>query len=135
MAERFDSPDYGRNSCLEEYGPINVAGFIKQYLGELPELVLPKTLLPLFLKASKLENEAEKITLCKSLLLLLPKSHLVLFECIMDLVVKIDEKCTENRMNLDNLAIVLAPCLADLDMTICSTMEDIKRFVRFDMLN
>jgi hypothetical protein len=101
--------DFYSEHCLE------VSWLIKHYLTELPESLLTRALTPLFLKADGLGSEPEKIQAIKLLLLLLPKSHLVLFECIIDLAGRVFESHDLNQMTLEDLARMLSGSLIKYD--------------------
>jgi len=109
LVTAFDSsPRYGQSFNFEGYNVFDVADFLKRYLRSLPEPLLSSELYPYFLRAGDLRPE-ERTKVLRILLLLLPASHLVLFECILDLLGRISKRSDQNQMTSHNLGRVLAP--------------------------
>lgn len=88
---------------------------MKRYLRHMPEPLLTSELYPFFLRAAgKFIPTAdlkapEKVKVLRLLLLLLPMSHLVLFETLLDLFGRIAKRAHQNQMTAHNLGRVLAP--------------------------
>ncbi|XP_039671770.1 ralA-binding protein 1 isoform X1 [Perca fluviatilis] len=97
--------------CLEEYDPHTVASLLKQYLRELPDILLGRDLAQRFEDACGRQVEAEKMAEFQRLLTeVTPESRLLLSWLIthMDHVIARE---ADTKMNIQNISIVLNPTI------------------------
>ncbi|KAJ3381353.1 hypothetical protein HDU92_005449 [Lobulomyces angularis] len=119
LIEIFNTaPVYGLGIDFTEYN--DIADLLKKYLRELPEPLLSSELYPYFLRCVEFEP-LTRVKVLRQLLLLLPTPHLVLFECLLDLLGKIHNKHHINQMSSANLAKIFAPNLFRRKSTVLAT--------------
>ncbi|KAG8176502.1 hypothetical protein JTE90_006339 [Oedothorax gibbosus] len=101
----------GQKVYLYEHEPHVVASLLKQFLRDLPEPILTASLTPKFEEAAALKNELKKKELLQKLLNELPVCNRLLLSWIvvhMQHVIALERR---NKMNLQNVSIVLSPTL------------------------
>ncbi|XP_077993575.1 uncharacterized protein LOC144447427 isoform X2 [Glandiceps talaboti] len=103
--------DKGQPINLGDYEIHAVAGLLKQYLRELPEPVLTLQLMPKFEEAGALPDDNAKIEAFKKLLLELPVCNATLLSWIFVHMSHVIDREQENKMSLQNVAIVLSPTM------------------------
>ncbi|XP_070536424.1 ralA-binding protein 1-like isoform X2 [Ptychodera flava] len=96
---------------LEEYDPHAVAALLKQFLREIPEPVLTTALMPKFEEASTITDEKARIEAFQKLLNELPECNRTLLTWVFVHMSHVIEKEPENKMSLQNVAIVLSPTM------------------------
>ncbi|KAJ3238646.1 hypothetical protein HDU78_003390 [Chytriomyces hyalinus] len=111
LATVFDAgPKYGLGFSFEGYTVYDVADFLKRYIRGLPEPLLTTELYPFFLKCLEVpvENGA-RIKAFRWLLMLLPPSHLILLEQMLELFSMVAGFAETNQMTSNNLARIFSP--------------------------
>ncbi|KND02221.1 uncharacterized protein SPPG_02704 [Spizellomyces punctatus DAOM BR117] len=111
LAVHFDSPPtYGLGSSFEGYTVYDVADFLKKYLRGVPEPLFTTELYPQFLKCLDVPAEGgTRIRAFRLLLLLLPPTHLVLLETLLELFGLIVQHSAANQMSAHSLARIFSP--------------------------
>lgn len=100
--------DQGQKVQFSQHHVIDVANILKFFLRELPEPVLPFAYHDLFLHCLLLDDTAGAALLVS---LLLPRPHLHVLAYLMEFFHLISRLSESNKMNISNLAIVVAPSL------------------------
>ncbi|XP_068608326.1 rho GTPase-activating protein 11A [Brachionichthys hirsutus] len=97
--------------CLSTALPCDVAGVVKQFFRELPEPVLPKELQEAFLKAQQLPAEQDRTSATMLLTCVLPDRNRTILHYFFDFLHNVSKRCSENKMDSDNLSVIFAPNL------------------------
>lgn len=101
----------GEKVYLYEHEPHIVASLLKHFLRELPEPVLTNELMPKFEEAAGLKNEQKKVEIISKLIESLPKCNRVLLSYVFIHMLHIIQMEKRNKMNLQNISIVLSPTM------------------------
>ncbi|XP_054708372.1 ralA-binding protein 1-like isoform X2 [Uloborus diversus] len=96
---------------LYEHEPHIVASLLKQFLRDLPESILTTDLLPKFEEAAALKNEKKREETLMKLLEQLPNCNRLLLSWIFVHMLHVVKMEKRNKMNLQNVSIVLSPTL------------------------
>ncbi|KAK4008868.1 hypothetical protein OUZ56_013994 [Daphnia magna] len=99
------------NVVLKDVDPPIVASLLKQYLRELPDNILTNELLSKFEDASSIKDSQLQEETFSSLIRQLPVYNRTLLSWLMVLMDHVIEKERFNKMNVQNLSIVLCPTL------------------------
>ncbi|XP_059351189.1 ralA-binding protein 1-like isoform X2 [Daphnia carinata] len=99
------------NVVLKDVDPPIVASLLKQYLRELPDNILSNELLSKFEDASSIKDSQLQEETFSSLIRQLPVYNRTLLSWLMVLMDHVIEKERFNKMNVQNLSIVLCPTL------------------------
>lgn len=103
--------DQGRSVDLTEYEAEAVTSLIKLYIRELPENILTSALLPRFNEISAIQDRKDQLEKAKLLLAELPACNRTLLAWLFTHMSHVIEKYSSNRMNLQNIGIVLSPTM------------------------
>ncbi|KAL9962612.1 hypothetical protein ACROYT_G031731 [Oculina patagonica] len=103
--------DQGKSVDLHEYEAEAVASLVKLYLRELPENILTVALTPKFNELSGIQDRKEQLEKAKLLLAELPSCNRTLLAWLFTHMSHVMEKYSSNRMNLQNIGIVLSPTM------------------------
>ncbi|KAJ3235613.1 hypothetical protein HDU81_000313 [Chytriomyces hyalinus] len=111
LATVFDAgPKYGLGFAFEGYTVYDVADFLKRYIRGLPEPLLTTELYPFFLKCLEVPVEGgARIKAFRWLIMLLPPSHLILLEQMLELFSMVAGFSETNQMTSNNLARIFSP--------------------------
>ncbi|XP_067140765.1 ralA-binding protein 1 isoform X2 [Centruroides vittatus] len=101
----------GEKVYLYEHEPHIVASLLKHFLRELPEPVLTNELMPKFEDAAALKNEQRKVEIISKLIESLPKCNRLLLSYVFIHMLHIIQLEKRNKMNLQNISIVLSPTM------------------------
>lgn len=96
---------------LYEHEPHIVASLLKLFLRELPEPVLTEALVPHFEDASALKDEEKRGEVLKKLVEELPACNRLLLSWIFTHMTHIIQREKQNKMNVQNVSIVLSPTM------------------------
>lgn len=96
---------------LYEHEPNVVASLLKQFLRELPEMVLTNFLLPKFEEASVIKNNKKKVEAFQRLINELPTCNRLLLSWMIVHMSHVIELAKENKMSIQNVSIVLSPTM------------------------
>ena len=96
---------------LKDAMPLDVAGLIKQFFRELPDPLLTHKLHDTFLKCYNMETDALRVQSTLLLCLILPWHHLSTLRFMVQFLSKVASHCENNKMDVQNLAVCLAPNL------------------------
>ncbi|XP_030699953.1 rho GTPase-activating protein 11A isoform X1 [Globicephala melas] len=101
--------DHGER-CLSSAPACDIAGLLKQFFRELPEPILPADLHEALFKAQQLRTEEKnKATLLLSCLM---ADHTIdILRYFFNFLRKVSLRCSENKMDSSNLAVIFAPNL------------------------
>lgn len=94
---------------LDTESPIQLAALIKKFLRDLPEPLLTYRLYRLFLLSQKMESREAMRKLLHYTCCLLPKPNRDLLEVVIKLIKHVSLFSNSNKMDITNLATVLAP--------------------------
>lgn len=103
--------DQGKSVDLTEYEAEAVTSLIKLYIRELPENILTSALLPKFNEISAIQERKDQLEKAKLLLDELPACNRTLLAWLFTHMSHVMEKYSSNRMNLQNIGIVLSPTM------------------------
>lgn len=103
--------DQGKTVNLNEFEAEVVASLVKLYLRELPENILTAALLPKFNELGGVQDKSEQLEKTKKLLTELPACNRTLLAWLFTHMSHVMEKYSSNRMNLQNIGIVLSPTM------------------------
>lgn len=103
--------DQGKSVDLTEYEAEAVTSLIKLYIRELPENILTSALLPKFNEISATQEIKDQLEKAKLLLAELPACNRTLLAWLFTHMSHVIEKYSSNRMNLQNIGIVLSPTM------------------------
>lgn len=106
-----DSYEQGKPVDLHEFEPEAVASLVKLYLRELPENILTAALLPKFNELSGIQDRKDQLDKTRLLLTELPSCNRTLLAWLFTHMSHVMEKYSSNRMNLQNIGIVLSPTM------------------------
>ncbi|XP_068736208.1 ralA-binding protein 1-A-like isoform X1 [Montipora capricornis] len=106
-----ESYDQGKTVNLHDFEAEAVASLVKLYLRELPENILTAALLPKFNELSGMQDKNEQLEKVKQLLPELPSCNRTLLAWLFTHMSHVMEKYSSNRMNLQNIGIVLSPTM------------------------
>ncbi|XP_046450987.1 ralA-binding protein 1-like isoform X3 [Daphnia pulex] len=99
------------NVLLKDVDPPIIASLLKQYLRELPDNILTNELLSKFEDASSIKDSQLQEETFSGLIRQLPVHNKTLLSWLMVLMEHVIEKERFNKMNVQNLSIVLCPTL------------------------
>ncbi|KAJ3414186.1 hypothetical protein HDV05_006891 [Chytridiales sp. JEL 0842] len=88
-----------------------VTSVLKCYFRELKNPLIPFELYEEFIKAAKIDDYNERLWSTKTLVQSLPQSNYFVLEYLIRHLTKVADQCEENKMQVQNLAIVFAPTL------------------------
>lgn len=94
---------------LAKHNAVQLAALLKKFLRDLPEPLLTFKLHEMFCVSQKLDSASQQKECLHLLLCLLPKPNRDLLEILMFLLIRVAKLSSTNRMDLDNLATVIAP--------------------------
>ncbi|KAK6620475.1 hypothetical protein RUM44_006876 [Polyplax serrata] len=117
LRECFDS---GKDVCLDEYCPHDVATLLKEYFRDLPEPLLCKDLYQAFVLTQKLRNRKLQFEAMQHLIQLLPTSNRDTLWSLLNFLAQVAANCDDqksksgemvpgNKMDSNNLATLFAP--------------------------
>jgi len=107
-----ENAGYGFGFDFDGMNVFDAASLLKLYLRQLPEPLIPFCLYNSFLDVIKfIPDTTEKIQAFQYLFMMLPTSHLVLLEILLQFLSEIIQHFDENHMNAHNLACIFAPNL------------------------
>lgn len=89
----------------------DVAALVKQFLRELPMPILTNDYMDAFFQIESITDHRDQIKAMKSLMILLPDVHRDSLKALFEYLAKIVKHETRNRMNLQNVAMIIAPNL------------------------
>ncbi|CAD5126180.1 DgyrCDS14350 [Dimorphilus gyrociliatus] len=118
----------GETVCLKEYDPHTVASLFKLFLRELPEPLLTKQLNSQFEEASKIKNITAKLEEFEKLMKLLPSPNYLLMSWVIVHLSHVIEYRKENKMSLQNVAIVLSPTVRATHSVLNTLFQNSKHF-------
>ncbi|CAH1792956.1 unnamed protein product [Owenia fusiformis] len=87
----------------------DVSSLVKQFYRDLPDPLLTKHLHDTFVKVFQIVDQENRQDLLLKLCLLLPSDHLSTLRYTMQFLAKVARSSTQNKMDVANLAVVLAP--------------------------
>ncbi|KAG8525504.1 uncharacterized protein KY384_009148 [Bacidia gigantensis] len=88
-----------------------IASLLKQYLRELPSMILTRELHIKFLKVLEIPDEKQKINAYNAYVHQLPKPNFTLLRALCDYLVTVISKSDLNKMDTRNVCIVFSPTL------------------------
>ncbi|KAL2096856.1 hypothetical protein ACEWY4_006063 [Coilia grayii] len=97
--------------CLEEYDPHTVASLLKQYLRELPEGLLGRSVAGRLEEACGRPSEAERLQECQRILGEVPAPARLLLAWIVTHMDHVIAREADTKMNIQNISIVLNPTI------------------------
>jgi len=107
-----ETAGYGFGYDFEGMNVFDVASLLKLYIRQLPEPLIPYCLYSSFLDVIKYIPETlEKVKAFQYLFMMLPSSHLILLEILLQFLSEITSYYEDNHMNAHNLACIFAPNL------------------------
>ncbi|ELU05836.1 hypothetical protein CAPTEDRAFT_167257 [Capitella teleta] len=106
IEERFNS---GRFSW-EDVRPHDAAGLLKQFLRDLPVPLLTFQYIEAFIAVQKIPDSRQQLQALNLLVLLLPDVHRNTLQLLLQFLKRICD-CKENKMTLNNVAMIMAPNL------------------------
>ncbi|KAI8900751.1 Rho GTPase activation protein [Globomyces pollinis-pini] len=106
-----DQTDYGNNYDFQHHTVYDVADALKKFLRSLPEPLFTHMLHDKFLDCLQIHNEKDQIHALQQLILFLPREHSLALLYILEFLVLVASKSSENQMDLTNLATIFAPNL------------------------
>jgi len=92
-----------------EANPLDVSSMIKQFFRELPDALLTSHLHDIFIKCYGLEVHSQRVVSVLVSCLILPWQHLCTLRYIMLFLGNVASHCENNKMDITNLAVCLAP--------------------------
>ncbi|KAL7742511.1 hypothetical protein ACLKA6_013317 [Drosophila palustris] len=114
LKKAFESDAYEAEQLLREVDIHSVTGILKTFLRELPEALFSDQLYPRFFEtfsAFSNNNEATRINELLKVYEELPQANKSSINLILDHLIRVHEKETDNKMSLHNLAMVFGPTL------------------------
>ena len=110
LKDRFDN---GEDLSVKEVGPDihSVSGIMKQFLRDLPEIIVTPALEEPFIAAGDLQDPNEKLARVRDLVTQLPPPNYAVLRALMDHLRRVESLNKENKMTLRNLGIVFVPTL------------------------
>ncbi|XP_034473522.1 active breakpoint cluster region-related protein isoform X2 [Drosophila innubila] len=114
LKKAFESDAYEAEQLLREVDIHSVTGILKTFLRELPEALFSDLLYPRFFdtfSAFSNNNEATRINELLKVYEELPQANKSSINLILDHLIRVHEKETDNKMSLHNLAMVFGPTL------------------------
>ncbi|XP_017030515.1 active breakpoint cluster region-related protein isoform X3 [Drosophila kikkawai] len=114
LKKAFESDAYEAEQLLREVDIHSVTGILKSFLRELPEALFTDQLYPRFFdtfSAFSNNNEATRINELLKVFEELPQANKASISLILDHLIRVHEKETDNKMSLHNLAMVFGPTL------------------------
>ncbi|XP_016982395.1 active breakpoint cluster region-related protein isoform X2 [Drosophila rhopaloa] len=114
LKKAFESDAYEAEQLLREVDIHSVTGILKTFLRELPEALFTDQLYPRFFdtfSAFSNNNEATRINELLKVFEELPQANKASITSILDHLIRVHEKETDNKMSLHNLAMVFGPTL------------------------
>ncbi|XP_016994808.2 active breakpoint cluster region-related protein isoform X1 [Drosophila takahashii] len=114
LKKAFESDAYEAEQLLREVDIHSVTGILKTFLRELPEALFTDQLYPRFFdtfSAFSNNNESTRINELLKVFEELPQVNKASINSILDHLIRVHEKETDNKMSLHNLAMVFGPTL------------------------
>ncbi|XP_068154512.1 active breakpoint cluster region-related protein isoform X2 [Drosophila tropicalis] len=114
LKKSFESDAYEAEQLLREVDIHSVTGILKTFLRELPEALFTDQLYPRFFEtfsAFSNNNEATRINELLKVFEELPQANKASINLILDHLIRVHEKESDNKMSLHNLAMVFGPTL------------------------
>lgn len=114
LKKAFESDAYEAEQLLREVDIHSVTGILKTFLRELPEALFTDQLYPRFFdtfSAFSNNNESTRINELLKVFEELPQANKASITSILDHLIRVHEKETDNKMSLHNLAMVFGPTL------------------------
>ncbi|XP_071788943.1 uncharacterized protein [Asterias amurensis] len=104
---------YNRNEevDLSSQDPNNVASLLKQYLRELPESILTKTLAPKLEETAAIADVKTRVAQFNRMLQVLPKCNFTLLSWMVVHLAHVLNNEAETKMTIQNISIVMCPTL------------------------
>ncbi|OUM60823.1 hypothetical protein PIROE2DRAFT_69689 [Piromyces sp. E2] len=99
------------NINFDEDNSIQLAALLKKFLRELPEPLLTFKLHKVFIQSQKVEDENKRFKIVQSACALLPKCNRDLLEVLLIFLKEVASYSSENKMDIDNLATIIAPTI------------------------
>ncbi|KAJ3327639.1 hypothetical protein HDU76_011402 [Blyttiomyces sp. JEL0837] len=90
-----------------------ITGTLKLYFRELPQPLLPKNMYHEFIDAARVDDERMRLIRTHELVNQLPDAHYATLQTLMGHLWRVQQLETENKMGIQNLAIVWGPTLMD----------------------
>ncbi|KAK6167614.1 hypothetical protein SNE40_021597 [Patella caerulea] len=119
---------YSGHFRWEEFLPHDAAAIMKQFLRELPVPLLTYDYLDAFPQIEHLKSSYEKLNALNLLILLLPDSHRDSLKLLLRFLRNIVSHSNENKMGLNNVAMIMAPnlFLAPTSRSKTKTVEEVE---------
>eukprot|EP01127_Copromyxa_protea_P017882 TRINITY_DN5514_c0_g1_i5.p1 TRINITY_DN5514_c0_g1~~TRINITY_DN5514_c0_g1_i5.p1 ORF type:complete len:308 (+),score=48.30 TRINITY_DN5514_c0_g1_i5:388-1311(+) len=113
LAEMKDILDKGQIVELERYKPIDIAGFLKAYIRQLPDRILPSNMYEEIKEIETIKElqDEEDVRKARNILQKMPVENRIVFRHIIQLLSSIAYWQDINKMTSDNLATIWAPPL------------------------
>jgi len=99
------------NINFDEDNSIQLAALLKKFLRELPEPLLTFKLHKVFIQSQKVEDDNKRFKIVQSACALLPKCNRDLLEVLLIFLKEVASYSSENKMDIDNLATIIAPTI------------------------
>lgn len=96
---------------LNQFTIYDVIAVFKQFIRELPEPLLDTYLQEIFLVVPSIQNFSHKIQILNLLILLLNSTNRSVLKAILNLLKEVSRNSEQNKMNLSNIALIIAPNL------------------------
>ncbi|KAF7728777.1 hypothetical protein EC973_005615 [Apophysomyces ossiformis] len=126
-SEMCDAIDKGRPLELtEEESPIQLAALLKRFLRELPEPLLTYNLHDLFVMCARIEDKALSKQLLHLTCCMLSKPHRDTMQVVFLFLKHVASHSKNNRMDINNLATVIAPSVLYARCPAPQAMDEIK---------
>ncbi|KAM8920963.1 rho GTPase-activating protein 5 [Pelodytes ibericus] len=110
IQKQFDQ-DNSLNLTLMEVNVNAVAGALKAFFADLPAPLIPYSLHPELLEASKIQDKEERLQVLKNILRGFPLVNYEIFKFIMTHLNRVSQHSKTNLMTTDNLSICFWPTL------------------------
>jgi hypothetical protein len=99
------------NINFDEDNSIQLAALLKKFLRELPEPLLTFKLHKIFMQSQKQDDENKRFKIVQSACALLPKCNRDLLEVLLIFLKEVASFSSQNKMDVDNLATIIAPTI------------------------
>jgi len=110
-----NAPAEQKRLALQTADPHTVAGLLKLFLRELPEPLLTRALYELFVSAGATDDERDRLANMRLLALGLPRENRAVLRVLLRFLRRVADKAEQNKMSVENLAIVFGPTLLATD--------------------
>eukprot|EP00727_Mastigamoeba_balamuthi_P007398 m51a1_g3279 hypothetical protein (479) ;mRNA; r:252381-254505 len=111
LRKYYDEGSSDSRAELVKSEPSVICGLLKQYLRELPEPLLTRTLYTAFVNCGEIDDEQDRVTSMRLLVRSIPTTNKNLLQVLVRHIRKIAEFSEINMMTEQNLSIVFAPTL------------------------